>query len=780
MQTVHIHIGGLVQGVGFRPHVYRLARQMGITGTVANTNNGVHIIATGEGKTLDRFYRQLTDEAPAHAVITHRDMVAMPLRIFDGFTIMESEGMEYPDLLVTPDLALCDDCRAALHSKKDRRYQYPFTTCTHCGPRYSILRELPYDRERTTMRPYEPCEDCRKEYEDPSNTRYYSQTNSCRKCGIPMRLYNADGEMICEDYACILQMARDAIRNGHILAVKGIGGYLLMADATNVLAVATLRERKHRPSKPFAVLYPTIAMARKDVKMTETEQEALRSAAAPIVLCQLQEEPGTGLCTRLVAPGLLRVGVMLPYSALLELLADACSRPLIATSGNLSGSPIIYEDAMALESFSDVADFVLAYDREIVVPQDDSVVQYSPRQQQRIVLRRSRGMAPNLFPDLLKDTGVPAIAMGAELKSSFAIQAGKRAFVSQYLGDQSTYESQLAFRYTMQHLSDLLHFQPARCISDMHPGYHTTLHAREYADTHQAEHISVQHHKAHFAAVLAENGLMESDDPVLGVIWDGSGYGEDGNIWGSEFLSYHKRKMNRICHLDYFPVLAGDKMAREPRLSALSLCFTAEDCHDALYSKFSQTEWNYYQKQLATEKYGILSCGMGRFLDAVACLLGLQDVSSYEGEAAMRLEAAAWQSRRTDVGHYPLVLSGDTVFWSRMFFDLVQDLQEELPVETIALKVHLSLVKLVEAVALRMGVSRIAFSGGVFQNALLADLLVEELQDRYQLYFHRQLSPNDENIAFGQLAYVNYVNDKNQTHVPGNSREDSFHHHRAG
>lgn len=755
MQSWHIHISGMVQGVGFRPHVYRLAHEMNIKGTVSNTGNGVHITATATEENLKDFYHQLIHHPPAYSIITHYVTEKISLKEFSDFSIIESEEGQHTSLMITPDFGLCDECRHELFEHKNRRYHYPFTTCTKCGPRYSIITALPYDRPNTTMAEYEQCSHCNKEYHNPSHRRYYSQTNSCEECGIPMHLYNSDGEHVCDDYECIMVMLKDALHNGHIIAVKGIGGYLLMADATNHLTINTLRERKQRPSKPLAVLYPSLKVAEKDVFITEKEQEALQSIEAPIVLCRLLDDPSTGLCAEQVAPGLKKIGVMLPYTPLLALIADAFHKPLIATSGNISGSPIIYNDEQALEYLGEIADFVLTYDRDIMVPQDDSVIQFSPVYQQKIILRRSRGYAPNFYPVPFSNNHTQIIAMGAELKSSFALLQQNRCYISQFLGDQSSYDSQLSYRHTLQHMSNLLRFEADLCVVDKHPGYNVTENGKNYAAETAIPLVEVQHHEAHFAAVLAENNLHETDDPVLGVVWDGTGYGNDGNVWGGEMFLFRSKHFERYAHINYFPVLMGDKMAKEPRLSALSICHYYEEALQLLEDKFTKAEWMHYRNTLQYGNRFVFTSSFGRVLDGIASLLNLADVSSYEGEAAMKLEALALQCKNPSAKEcYEFKLFKNIIYVKPLLEQLMRDLKNNVAKEVIAYKVHASLAKLVEKAAVNAGVKKIAFSGGVMQNALLVDLLTGLLKDRFELYFHKQLSPNDECISFGQLAMM--------------------------
>ncbi|MFN8265441.1 MAG: carbamoyltransferase HypF [Chitinophagaceae bacterium] len=758
MQTWHIHISGLVQGVGFRPHVFRLAHLLHINGTVNNTSNGVHIYVTAEESLLKQFYKSLVEQPPANAIITHHDASIVPLQTFQDFSIIESEDHQQPELLITPDFGICDHCKQDLFNKHNRRYHYPFVTCTECGPRYSIINALPYDRPNTTMSEYEQCWQCKKEYHNPSHRRYYSQTNSCDTCGIPMHLYNSDGEHICSDVECILIMIKDALLNGHIIAVKGIGGYLIMCDATNYFAIKTLRERKQRPSKPLAVLYPSIYTIERDVMLHPKEKEALQSIVAPIVLCQLKPKPSTGICTELIAPELNKIGIMLPYAPLLALIADTIHKPLVATSGNISGAPIIYKDEEALESLGEIADFVVTYDREITLPQDDSVMQFSNTEQQQIILRRSRGLAPNYLPFPFAGTS-QMLAMGADMKGSFAILQQKQCYISQYLGDQGSYDAQQAYKHTLHHLTHLLQTDPELCIADKHPGYFSTELAKNYAAEQAIPFAEVQHHKAHFAAVLAENQLLTTNEPVLGVVWDGTGYGDDGQIWGGEFFIFDQQEIQHHTQLNYFPVLMGDKMAKEPRLSALSLCSANENVHSLLSHKFSSTEYSHYNN-LLKQKQSVLTSSMGRLLDGIASILGVCDVMTHEAEAAMQLEALALRSDLTSPKSYTLPVMNHKVDWMPMLEEMMTDLNQSVPKEKIAFNLHYSLVKLIERVAAGANMQQIAFSGGVFQNSLLVDLLIQELKPKYTLFFHQQLSPNDECISFGQLAYMQLQMDK--------------------
>lgn len=753
INTYHIHIGGLVQGVGFRPFACRMARLFKINGWVSNTNNGVHITCTASTKAVEDFYHALINEAPANAIITHHQMQETSAAYFADFIIKQSSNEANPDLLLTPDIAICSTCSQELGTLKNKRQQYPFITCLHCGPRYSIITALPYDRARTTMSFLQMCTSCLAEYNNIENRRHYSQTNSCPQCAIPMYFYSAAKKCISTQAGEIINLCMEELNLGSIIAVKGTGGYLLLCDASNLKTIAALRLRKHRPAKPFALLYADIKMADTDVQLRSVEINALKDKAAPIVLCPLKFTKEKSIFSEAIAPGLDKIGIMLPNSPLLLLLATTFAKPLIATSANINASPIIYKDKDAVENLFELADFVLAYNRTIVTPQDDSVMQFTDAGQ-KIILRRSRGLAPNYFPHSMPLVKETVLAMGAELKSAFALQHQKNIYISQYLGNQATLESQTCFKETLQHLTVIIKAAPQNILIDTHPGYFVSQFGIEMAEEKNIPVTAIQHHKAHFAAVLAENNLLQTKEKVLGFIWDGTGYGDDGQVWGSEVFIFENTEMNRATHLLYFPQLLGDKMSKEPRLSALSLLKNSPGKQFIIEKYFTKTAWQYYQ-QLIEQPTQLSTSSMGRFLDGIAAILGIRLYNTYEGEAAMQLEVLARSCKQKPTGCYAIPLLATGLDWNPLITALTEDYLNKKDCAAIAWKVFFSLAKMVEAVSEYFKIDRIAFSGGVFQNALLNDLLVTLLQHKRTLYFHRQLSPNDECISFGQLACFN-------------------------
>ena len=750
MHTYHIHIRGRVQGVGLRPFVCRLATQYALTGTIANSTDGVHILINAGEEQAEIFYRSILSQAPAHAVIVHHQIEKTGFINFSGFHIIESMADAAPDLLITPDIAICAACRAELTQNNNRRQSYPFTTCLQCGPRYSIITKIPYDRQNTTMAHLNMCDTCSHEYNDIQDRRHFSQTNSCPDCAIHMHLYEDNKNEPFEDQTEIINKLVSSLCSGKITAVKGIGGYLLLCDATNAESIHTLRKRKQRPAKPFAVLYPDLETAETDLVINEHERAALTGKVAPIVLCNFRENNSTVICVDEIAPHLDKLGIMLPYTPMLQLICSQFGKPLIATSANISGSPIIYTDEQALDDLWNVADLILTYDRKIVTPQDDSVWQFTPAGK-RIVLRRSRGMAPDFYPHSLGETTETLVAMGADMKGAFAIQHKDKIYISQYLGDQGDYLSQQSFRETFEFLLKLFNLKPGIILTDEHPSYYTSIEGKNQALESSIQHESVQHHKAHFAAVMAENNLLSPSSAVLGFIWDGTGYGEDRQIWGGEVFRYDQGEVERILFLDYFPQLLGDKMSLEPRLSALSMLKDHPKSAALLAHYFSPVEWDYYQKLLSRED-NLLTSSMGRLMDGIAALLGLCNLNTYEGQAAMELEVLARSYEKQTDACYPLPIRYNRIDWRIMLDEIMDDILNKEEKAFIARKFYNSLVRLIEQVSDIFDINVLAFSGGVFQNALLMEMITQELSKNKELHFHRQLSPNDECIALGQLA----------------------------
>lgn len=735
--------------------VYQLAKEMQLNGFVKNVSDGVHIYFNASAEKADSFFQKIKLHAPAKSTIVAAVLEKSEDQSFTEFSIHWSGLDGKKDVLISPDIALCDDCRKDLYDTSGMRYRYPFATCTACGPRYSIIRELPYDRQWTTMVDFPMCDDCATEYYEVNDRRCFSQTNSCNNCGIELCINDSGSFFVNNDPEKILKHICDLIRQGKIIGVKGIGGYLILCDANNTTAIQLLRSRKNRPSKPFAVLYPDVDTVRTDFELSKKEEALLTGKEAPIVLLTPKQKTFNNLAVEHIAPGLKRLGIMIPYSPLLELIAHDYGSPMIATSANISGSPIIFNDDDAFDYLFDIVDYLVSYNRDIVVPQDDSVVQITKQFGKQIMLRRSRGYAPS-FLNYQPKKHTTVVSTGAFLKSSFTVSVNGNVFISQFLGSGESYESRQMYKHTLDHWLDLYAITPATILTDKHPGYFSNQYAKEMAEKFNTSVQFTQHHEAHFAAVLAENNLLQEEEPILGVIWDGTGLGNDGNIWGGEFFSYHKSMMQRRYHFDYFPAIAGDKLALEPRIAALCTCSETNPLPQNLQEKFTAAEWNNYQSLLTSST--LCSSSAGRVFDAVASLLNICDKQTYEGEAAMHLQVLAEEyvdehGFEMDETYFTKALHGQRIPTTLLMQGIAADLQKGRQRDYIAAKFHYSMVCLVGMVAEALQIKKICFSGGVFQNALLVDWLLHEFNEKYQLHFHKNLSPNDENISFGQLVY---------------------------
>jgi hydrogenase maturation protein HypF len=736
--------------------VYKLAKEMQLNGFVKNGNDGVHIRFNATEKEANVFLNKINQSAPPLSKIISSKLCKTDDAAFRNFSIITDDEEQYQkQVLLSPDIAMCADCREELHDKNNRRYRYPFITCTQCGPRYSIIESIPFERQNTSMDNFNMCENCLAEYENVLNRRFFSQTNSCPACCIGFSISGNGTENMSLDPEQALLLIKNFLEQRKILAVKGIGGYLLICDANNSATIQLLRDRKHRPHKPFAILYPDYKTVADHFTLSLLEKELLESKEAPIVLLYPKQNAFKHLAVNTIAPGLKRLGIMLPYSPLLDLIATDYGKPLIATSGNISGSPVIYKEEDANDYLFEIADYIINYDRHIIIPQDDSVVQVSGCLNQKIILRRSRGYAPSFLEYKPKKKNC-TLSTGAFLKSSFTLSVNENVFVSQFLGSGESYESQQMYKDTLTHWLQMYKAKPGVVITDSHPDYFSHQYAVELAEKYQSGIKFVQHHEAHFAAVLAENNLLCTEEPVLGIIWDGTGLGADGNIWGGEFFLYCNKEIQRCYHLDYFPLIAGDKAAQESRIAALCAVHTILPEYDGIKNKFTGIEWNNYQSLLRNTK--LYSSSVGRLFDAVASLLNICDKQTYEGEAALLLQVLAEEyvnenGFEIDRGYF----NNAGIFMAALIEGIIEDIKKRKDRRYIAAKFHYSLACMTGIVAKSINISSVCFSGGVFQNALLVDWIKLLYGDTLQLYFHEHLSPNDENISFGQFVY--YDND---------------------
>jgi hydrogenase maturation protein HypF len=744
-----------VQGVGFRPFIYGLARSLSIAGTVANTLEGVHIYANCSLAILSNFVERIRKEAPEQSIISTLEYSEVPEIEFVDFRIVDSLTHGFPDLLITPDFAVCPSCREELLDATNRRYRYPYITCTSCGPRFSIEKALPYDRQRTSMHKFAMCKRCQREYRNPADRRFYSQTNTCPDCKVTQWITDNNGARFDLSQEETVDFICSDIMDGAVVAVKGIGGFLLLCDATRKERILELRRRKDRSSKPFALMFPNPEKIIENFNVSDEELIQLKNAASPIVLLRLKQDSVYRKLVSHIAPGLDRFGVMLPYTPLFVLIMEKIQQPLLATSGNLKGAPITWQNEKAIELLGYFADHFLFNDRDIQMPQDDSVIKYSDKYQQKIVIRRSRGFAPGFIQEAIKpDFGNKVLAMGALLKSTFGIWQHGRCHISQFLGDTMALESQESYERSLRHYCELLRFAPEIILIDKHPAYFSSLIGKELANKFQVKTKSIQHHEAHFWAVLGENNLLDSSEQVLGVVMDGTGMGHDGAVWGGEFFIFDAESVKRTHHLRYFPHILGDKMALEPRLSALSLIHAAGLTLPNVSQIFSEKELKFYHKVLWHAS--LKTSSMGRLFDAIASILDLCHKNTYEGESAMYLEKEAQDyclKTQTFPETYDFqVLDHGAIDIFQILKLVLADKDSEKETGWIAARFHSTVVSMIDKVAKSNKVGKIAFSGGVMQNGLLVDMIIENLGGRYELFFQRELSPNDECISYGQLV----------------------------
>ncbi len=750
-KTVEIRIAGMVQGVGYRPFIHRMAARHRIAGSLQATHRGLEITASGEENALDAFLKDLRKNHPAAVRIEDFEVKEIPLLDFSAFIEKRAEKSGPVEGPLPPDRAICRSCREELEDPGSRRYHYPFISCPDCGPRYSILRDWPFSRAHSSFAAFEPCPACQSEFHDPGSRRYRYPLISCPDCGPPFALYDCrSGESRPLPFEELPKALLSALQTGKTLAIKDTGGYLLIADACNEKAVKRLRERKQYACKPFALLYPSLSMIEKDCKLSEKEKALLQGRDAPIVILKRKDEAQSGISFDAIAPGLHTLGIMLPNSPLLTLISRTMKRPLVATSANHAGSQMLYTEDAAHKILPAYADLIISHPLKLQLPQDDSVLAVSPKHGQLVLRRRGRGRAPAYSFRLPRNCEAGSAAMGADMKSAFALLQKGRIHLSQYLGNQASEESRRAFKKTILHLAKVLNFTPQSILLDSHPDAFSTEMGRKLGQ-HKYPFYFIPHHRAHFAALLAEHQLF--DRKVLGIIWDGYGWGEDGSIWGGEWFVYEKFEMQHIARLSPYQLLADKAMVLEPRVSALCLFGFVEGAEDFLRPLFNEKEWLHFQAIRQRGRCPFTS-SMGRLFDAVASILQIAGpCNSFEGEAAIKLEQAASNAFLRGIMPEPYRLE-----WSRevsirqMLREIIIDRRREVDAEEIALRFHVSLARLICESARKTGLRHLALGGGVFQNSLLPDLLRERADAGTKLYFSREICPNDEGIALGQIV----------------------------
>jgi hydrogenase maturation protein HypF len=756
-KILEITISGRVQGVGFRPFIYNLAKKYNIKGFVTNNELGVLINAVAEESILDAFYNQIFIQKPQSAEITTSQKNSITsTEIFNDFSIRPTAPNLLIDIPLTPDFAICESCSTEILDAKNPRYYYPFTTCTQCGPRYTITKKFPFERINNSIDEFTMCGNCSHEYKNSQDIRFHSQTNSCPNCGITLKFTDNSGAILSHSNREIFKIIGEKLALGNIIALKNTAGYMFICDATNEVAVKELRLRKKRPTKPFAVLFKDTKSISDYLNINDLEVNLLNSTEAPIVILPIKK--ALDLAVNQIAPNLETIGAMIPNSGTLKLVMENFDKPIIATSANFHGSPICRSEKVAIKSLREIADYFLHNSLNILHPQDDSVMKFTYNYSKKIILRRSRGFAPNLLEFKTPESNEKILCFGSDLKNTITILPNSNCYVSEYIGDLANYDTYLRFEKIIENYTKIFSFEPEIVLFDAHPKYVSSRLAESFVDQeNNIYYQKIQHHKAHFAAILGEKNLWNAENKILGIIWDGIGFGDDEQIWGGEFFEYHNNEINRIGHLDYYPWVLGDKMSKNPKISALSI----SDSNLVFSDYFDDNEWNIYSK--AIQNPNIKTTSMGRLFDAVGFVLGFHQPITFEGEAAIYLEKIAQKqysaSKKERIDYLEKTELINNCIPTKLLFDQIISAKTiGIPIGEIALNFHYTLIKCIEKIAVNNKIHTLAFSGGVFQNSLLVDLIIELLSNDFEVYLHENLSPNDENISFGQLNY--YLNIK--------------------
>jgi hydrogenase maturation protein HypF len=776
-KSASFSVRGIVQGVGFRPFVYGLAVKRNLKGWVYNTSEDVRIEVEGTAEAIRQFERELETKAPPLAHIENITIKYQPPRGYENFEIRQSQAQEGKYQLISPDIATCQPCLGELLNPEDRRHRYPFTNCTNCGPRFTIIEDMPYDRSKTTMRYFQMCPQCQGEYDNPLDRRFHAQPNACPKCGPQVKLVDNQGKLVTKSNP--IAAASQLLKEGKIMAIKGLGGFLLACDATNATAVKTLRQRKKRPSKPLAIMVATVEEAKNHCYVSREEGNLLTAPQSPIVLMRWRENSSV---SREVAPNLRFLGVMLPYTPLHHILLRDTGQPLVMTSGNLSEEPIARDNDEALKRLSGIADYFLVHNRDIYSRYDDSVAMVERGTSQ--LVRRARSYAP--CPIHLPFRTSQVLACGAEEKNTFCLTKDNYAFVSQHIGDMENMETLEHFDSTISLYKRLFHIEPEIVAHDLHPDYLATKYAQELAECGMKL-VPVQHHHAHIASCLADNGL---EGPVIGVAFDGTGMGADGNIWGGEFLVADYHHFRRAGHLEYLPLPGGAAAIKKPYRIAIGYIRTllgedalnsviaseARQSHLASIGHVTEVEVEIIKRQIERRVNSPLSSSVGRLFDAISALLGIRGEIDYEGQAAVELEMVAHSyviaRRASDEAisrakeSYPYCIVEDEgiriVRLRNLLSATIEDLHQGISQGRISVKFHNTVARMINEmchlIADETGLSQVAISGGVFQNRLLLRKTVRLLESSgFQVFTHRQVPCNDGGISLGQAVIANFA-----------------------
>jgi len=745
-----ISIRGIVQGVGFRPFVYTLAESRQLKGWIRNTSHGVEIEINGPAREVEGFIEDIRNNPPPLAKIDQITIENCAINHHLQFSIISSYPVEGEFLPVSADASICSDCQLELFNITDRRYRYPFINCTNCGPRFSIIQDIPYDRPNTTMNSFKMCDKCENEYHNPLDRRFHAQPIACPDCG-PQVWFQEKGMVLARREKAI-QMARHSIANGKIIAVKGLGGFHLVCDATNTSTIDELRRRKYRSEKPFAIMVYDIITARQLCNISSHEESSLNSIERPIVLL---EKKNSAEISGSIAPNLPTLGIMLPYTPLHYLLLEpkpGYPKALVMTSGNISDEPIVYANDQAIVQLKKLADSFLLHDREIQTRIDDSVAMYINDRQ--YLTRRARGFAPQ--PILLQKNLPKVLATGSGLKNTFCLTRDKYAFMSHHIGDLENLESLSAFETSIMHYKKLFRIQPDCFACDLHPDYLSSKYAQKRSQAENKPLIKIQHHHAHLAACLADNNYS-TDEPVIGLCFDGTGLGTDKSIWGSEFLLGSFLGYQRLFHLKYTPLPGGDQAVIQPFRIALAHLWVSDiewsnDLKPVMYINPEQRA--VLEEQIKQKINTPLTSSMGRLFDAASSLLGLRQIVNYEAQAAIELEGVADKNEK---GFYPVSIDGESINTAPLWIAFIDDLRKKIPASIISSRFHNSIVEfsmqICNKIRMEYGCKTIALSGGVWQNRLLLIKSITRLESLgFNVLVHSRVPTNDGGIALGQAV----------------------------
>lgn len=756
IQRVKISIRGTVQGVGFRPFIYRIANELNLKGWIVNNSQGVFIDAEGNKSDLISFINKIKTDKPKNSYIQSFEFSWLDPYGYKDFEIRKSDVEGSKTALVLPDLSTCKDCLSEIFDPNNRRYLYPFTNCTNCGPRYTIIISLPYDRKNTIMNEFEMCDDCLKEYTDPLNRRFHAEPIACSKCGPKMQLALPNKDMLFENYEAI-KIAAKFINEGKIIALKGIGGFQLLCDARNSDTIKLLRLRKKRNQKPFALMFPDINSVTDSCEVNETEFNLLNSVESPIVLLKKKKNKCINISEE-CAVGNPYLGIMLPYSPLHHLLMKELNYPVIATSGNISEEPICINEEQAFEKLQSIADYFLIHNRKILRYVDDSICRVVNNYQ--MIIRRARGFAP--LPIHLKNINKTVLAVGAHLKNTVAVNNLSNVFVSQHIGDLENNESINAFKNTINDLNTFYELKPDIIVCDLHPDYIST----KYAENLPAKNIKLQHHYAHVLSCIAENEL--EDNNILGISWDGTGYGIDGNIWGGEFLIPNGKSFKRAAFLKPFKLPGGESAIHNIWKIGFSLLYETFGNNlfisDLLNLQKNIEFLNFADikilKQMVDKNINTpLTSSAGRLFDGVASILGIRNTINYEAQGAIELEFCADDFKTNDYFTCSIFKSDESyiIDWSDLIKKIVVDLENNIPVGLISAKFHNSLVYIMLKIAEFINFEKIILTGGCFQNKYLLENAINVLSNAgFKVYINQRVPPGDGGISLGQIKYAEY------------------------